>query len=375
MARRMWLMLLVVGLFIAAIGTYKFLQIRAAIASGSSYSPPPEAVTTVVTKSENWSTSLAGIGSVEAVHGVTVSADLGGVVRSVEFQSGRNVAAGQTLVRLETGQEQASLKQTEAQRDLANLNLTRAEKLLAKSLIAQAEFDRMQAEARVGDANVAAIRATIARKTVRAPFSGVLGIRQVDLGQRVNEGDPIVSLQAIDPVYVNFSLPQTDVAQLKTGTPVRVTADSGRGLDLPGTITAINSVIDETTRNIQVQATLRNPGGRLKPGMFVDVAVELAGTEQVIALPSSSINFAPYGNSVYVVEELKNPKGKAYKGVSQRFVKTGRGRGDQVAILSGLKPGEEVVTSGVFKLRPGAGVVVNNKIQPSNSPNPRPEDS
>ncbi len=375
MARRMWLMLLVVGLFIAAIGTYKFLQIRAAIASGSSYSPPPEAVTTVVTKSENWSTSLAGIGSVEAVHGVTVSADLAGVVRSVEFQSGRNVAAGQTLVRLETGQEQAGLRQTEAQRDLANLNLERAKKLLAKSLIAQAEFDRMQAEARVADANVAAIRATIARKTVRAPFSGVLGIRQVDLGQRVNEGDPIVSLQAIDPVYVNFSLPQTDVAQLKTGTPVRVTADSGRGLDLPGTITAINSVIDENTRNIQVQATLRNPGGRLKPGMFVDVAVELAGTEQVIALPSSSINFAPYGNSVYVVSELKNPKGKAYKGVSQRFVKTGRGRGDQVAILSGLKPGEEVVTSGVFKLRPGAGVVVNNKIQPSNSPNPRPEDS
>ncbi|MEP7027986.1 MAG: efflux RND transporter periplasmic adaptor subunit [Candidatus Eisenbacteria bacterium] len=375
MARRMWLMLLVVVLFIAAIGTYKFLQIRAAIASGSNFQQPPEAVTTVVAKQDEWSTSLSGIGTVEAVHGAMLSADLSGVVRSIEFQSGQDVAAGRTLLRLETGQEQAQLAQAQAQLDLANLNLERAKQLLAKALIAQAEFDRIQAGARSAEANVAATRATIARKTVRAPFAGRLGIRQVDLGQRVNEGDAIVSLQAIDPVYVNFSLPQGDVSLLKVGTAVRISADTSQAHAMTGTITAINSVINENTRNIDVQATLRNPGGRLKPGMFVDVAVELGATERVIALPATAINYAPYGNSVYVVENMKNPKGKEYRGVSQRFVQTGRGRGDQIAILSGLKPGEEIVTSGGFKLRPGAAVEVNNTITPANSPNPRPGNS
>jgi len=375
MARRMWFMLLVVGLFIAAIGTYKYMQIRAAIAQGGSYSPPPEAVTTVIAKQEDWPSSLNAIGSVAAVHGVIVSADLSGIVRGIDFESGHSVASGQTLVRLETGTERAQLEQAQAQYDLAKLNVERGRQLVAKGVIAQAEFDRLDAEARTSEAAVATVKATIARKTVRAPFAGVLGIREISLGQHLNEGDPIVPLQSLDPLYVNFTLPQQDAADVHAGTLVHVAADTTTVRNVSGKVTAVNSVIDENTRNVSVQATIPNPGHRLKPGMFVDVSVDLGTHEDVIGLPASAINYAPYGNSVYVVEMMKGPKGQSYKGVSQRFVKTGRGRGDQVAILSGLKAGEEVVTSGVVKLRPGAAVQVNNTITPSNEANPRPEDS
>ena len=375
MARRMWLMLLVVGLFIAAIGTYKYLQISAAIKQGSSYQPPPDAVTTVIARQDDWPSSLNAIGSVAAVHGVTVGADLSGIVHSIEFASGASVSAGQVLVRLDTTTEQALLAQAQAQADLAKLNLDRGRQLVAKGLVAQAEYDRLDAEARTSEAAVATVRATIARKTVRAPFAGVLGIRQINLGQHLNEGDPIVPLQSLDPLYVNFTLPQQDAADVRAGAVVHIAADTTVARNVSGKVTAVNSVIDESTRNVSVQATIPNPGLRLKPGMFVDVTVGLGTHERVIGLPATAINYAPYGNSVYVVETMKGPKGQSYKGVSQRFVKTGRGRGDQVAILSGLKPGEEIVTSGVFKLRPGAAVVVNNKIQPSNETNPRPEDS
>jgi membrane fusion protein (multidrug efflux system) len=371
----MWLMLLVVGLFVAAIGTYKFLQIKQAIAQGSSYRPPPEAVTTVVAQPVDWAGSLNAIGTVEAVHGVMVSADLSGVVKSIEFTSGRSVGKGQVLVRLDTASERAQLAQAVAQRDLAKLNIDRARQLLTRGVIAQAEFDRLQAEARTSDAAVDAAQALIARKTIRAPFSGVIGIRQVDLGQHLSEGDAIAPLQTLDPVYVNFTLPQQDASTLKTGTVVTVTADSVRAGSLRGTVTAVNSVIDEATRNVTVQATFKNPGAKLRPGMFVDVAADLGTRSSVIALPTTAINYAPYGNSVYVVESKKDPKGKPYKAVAQRFVATGQNRGDQVAVLSGLKPGEEVVTSGVFKLRPGAAVLVNNTIVPANSPTPKPEDS
>lgn len=374
MAKRMGLMLLVVGLFVVGIGTYKFLQIRAAMAQGASFSQPPTTVTTLVAKEEEWAATLAAIGSVEAVNGVLVSADLSGVVREISFQSGKRVAKGQVLVRLETTTERAQLAQAQASADLAKLNLDRAEKLVERGVIAQAELDRMRAEARQTDASVDAVRANIDRKTIEAPFSGVLGIRQVDLGQRLNEGDPIVPLQSLDPVYVNFSLPQGDVNALKVGSAVTVSLDAS-ATTRTGKITSINSVIDPATRNVEVQATFANRDEVLRPGMFVDVSVNLGAVSRAITLPTTAIAYAPYGNSVYVVEELKDPKGNAYKGVSQRFVKTGRERGDQVAILSGLKPGDEVVTTGAFKLRPNMAVVVDNAIQPGNDAAPKPEDN
>lgn len=374
MAKRMGLMLLVVGLFIAGIGTYKYMQIQAAIKAGSSRTMPPTTVTTAIAKEEEWSATRTAIGTVVAVNGVMVSADLGGVVREITFESGRRVAAGQLLVRLETATERAQLAQAQASWDLAKLNLERAEKLIERGVIAQSDLDRYRAEARQAEASVDALRAIIDRKTIVAPFSGVLGIRQVNLGQRLSEGDAIVELQSLDPVYVNFSLPQGDVNALKVGAQVRVTSDDGVTTQT-GRITSINSVIDPSTRNVQVQATFANRGEALRPGMFVDVLVDLGAPTTAITLPTSAIAYAPYGNSVYVVEELKDPAGKAYKGVSQRFVKTGRERGDQVAVLTGLKPGEEVVSAGAFKLRPAMAVEVDNKVQPGNDPAPTPEDN
>jgi len=375
MKKRMMLMLAAVAIFIVAIGLVKMLQIRAAIAQGMSWQPPPEAVTTVVTKEEEWPASLSGIGSVAAVHGVTVSADLPGMVGKIGFDSGHRVEAGDVLVELDTSQERAQLAAVEAQRDLVRLNLDRSRQLLDKGVVAQAEYDQIAAEAKQAEARVGEIRATIQRKVIRAPFAGVLGLRQVNLGQYLNPGDAVVPLQSMDPVYVNFSLPQQDVAALRIGAEVNVAADSIAIGRATGRITAINSVVDEATRNVQVQATFQNPGGELRPGMFVDVQVVLGSSSRVIALPASAISYAPYGNSVFIVGDVRGPNGKTFRGVRQQFVKVGGARGDQIAVLSGVQPGEEVVTSGVFKLRNGAAIFVNNARQPGNNPAPRPEDS
>jgi len=293
MKKRMMLMLAAVAIFIVAIGLVKMLQIRAAIAQGMSWQPPPEAVTTVVTQEEEWPASLSGIGSVAAVHGVTVSADLPGMVGKIGFDSGHRVEAGDVLVELDTSQERAQLAAVEAQRDLVRLNLDRSRQLLDKGVVAQAEYDQIAAEAKQAEARVGEIRATIQRKVIRAPFAGVLGLRQVNLGQYLNPGDAVVPLQSMDPVYVNFSLPQQDVAALRIGAEVNVAADSIAIGRATGRITAINSVVDEATRNVQVQATFQNPGGELRPGMFVDVQVLLGGSQPVIALPASATQLSP----------------------------------------------------------------------------------
>ena len=375
MKRRMLLMLAVMVVFIGTIGLVKVLQIRAAIAQGSSYQPPPEAVTTIVAGEQKWPATLNAIGTVAAVQGVTVSADLPGIVESIAFDSGKSVCEGDLLVRLDTRQERAQLAAAEAQRDLANLDFERSRQLLQKGVIAQAEYDRLAAEAKQAEARVGEIRASIERKEIRAPFAGILGIRQVNLGQYLEGGAAVAPLQSMDPVYVNFSVPQQEVGVLKRGAEVHVATDSIAVAVPAGTVTAINSVVDEATRNIQIQAVFRNPHGRLRPGMFVEVEAGLGTSDPVIALPATAVSYAPYGNSVFVVGDLKGPNGKTYRGVQQRFVKLGSGRGDQVAVVSGLKQGEEVVTSGVFKLRNGASVLVNNKIRPGNDPAPKPEDS
>jgi membrane fusion protein (multidrug efflux system) len=212
------------------------------------------------------------------------------------------------------------------------------------------------------------------RKTIRAPFSGVLGIRRVNLGQYLAGGDPVVPLQSLAPIYVSFDVPQQDVGKLRVGTTVHVTTDQSP-VPIAGRVSAINSIVDTDTRNIEVQASFDNRDGKLKPGMFVDVQAILGSSSSVVALPASAINYAPYGNSVFVVENMKSPTGQPYRGVRQQFVKLGNGRGDQVAVTTGVKPGEEIVTSGVFKLRNGAPVLVNNKVQPTNNPAPQPEDS
>jgi membrane fusion protein, multidrug efflux system len=375
MAKRMIVMLTATALFVAGLGFVKFRQIQSAIAQGAAFQPPPEAVTTIVAHQEEWSASLSSIGTVAAVQGVTVSADLPGTVERIAFESGTAVREGEVLALLDTRQEQAQLTAAEAQRDLARLNFERMRGLLNERVISQSEFDRATAEQRQGDARVGEIHAAIARKTIRAPFSGVLGIRRVNLGQYLSGGDALVTLQSLNPIYVNFGVPQQSSSQMRVGRPVRITSDSLPGVEFSGRVTAIDSIVDEATRNIQVQATLANPGGKLRPGMFVQAAAGVGSGSTIVALPASAISYAPFGDSVFVVTDLKNPAGQSYRGVRQQFVKLGPARGDQIAVTSGVKPGDEVVTSGLFKLRNGAAVVVNNKVKPTNSPKPKPENS
>ncbi len=378
MKKRMILMLLAAAAFLTAIGAVKYGQVKKAIAQHSSFQPPPEAVTTIVARQEQWPANLSAIGTAAAVHGVTVSADLPGIVEEIDFDSGKAVREGAVLVRLDTREEQAQLASAEAQRKLSRINFDRMSGLLAKGVIAQADYDKAAAEDTESRARVGEIRATIARKTIRAPFSGILGIRAINLGQYLAGGAPIVPLQSLDPIYVNFSLPQQDLGLVKVGGGVRVAA-GGSGGEAPseftGKVTAVDAVVNEATRNVAIQATLSNPEAKLKPGMFLETRVLLPASQTVIALPASAINYAPYGDSVFVVSDLKGPDGKSYRGVRQQIVKLGPARGDQIAVVSGLRNGEEVVTSGVFKLRNGAAVQVNNKVQPSDSPAPRPEDS
>jgi membrane fusion protein, multidrug efflux system len=375
MTRRMWLMLMAVVAALGVLGVFKVLQIQAMIAQASSYQPPPEAVTTIKARPEQWPATLGAIGTVQAVRGVTVSADLPGVVESILFDSGRSAREGEILVRLDTRQERAQLAAAEAQRDLAKINLDRTRGLVEQGILAQAELDQKTAEHRQAEARVGEIKATIERKQVRAPFSGVLGIRQVNLGQYLEGGAAIVPLQALDPVHVNFAVPQQQVGAMRVGGEVQVTAEGMGDGPMTGRITAVNSVVDEATRNVEVQATFDNPGGRLRPGMFVEAQVRTGETSSILVLPASAISYAPYGDSVFVVSDLKRPDGTSYKGVTQQFVKLGATRGDQVAVVSGLQPGDEVVTSGAFKLRTGAAVLVDNSVQPGNSPAPKPEDS
>jgi membrane fusion protein, multidrug efflux system len=374
MAKRMILMLTVTALLVAGLGFVKFKQIQTAVGQAAAFQPPPEAVTTIVARQEQWPATLSAIGTMAAVQGVTVSADLPGTVERIAFDSGTAVREGELLALLDTRQERAQLAAAESQRDLAQLNFDRMQGLLNERVVSRAEFDRATAEHRQAEARVGEIRATIDRKTIRAPFSGILGIRHVNLGQYLSGGDALVTLQSLNPIYVNFGVPQQAAGEMRIGRSVRLKADAA-GIERTGRVTAIDSIVDESTRNVQVQATLANPDGKLRPGMFVQTEVILGAASAVVSLPASAISYAPYGDSVFVVGDLKDQRGQPYRGVRQQFVKLGGARGDQISIVSGVRAGDEVVTSGVFKLRNGAAVQINNKVRPANNPAPKPENS
>jgi membrane fusion protein, multidrug efflux system len=375
MAKRMILMLVVLAALLGGLGFAKFRQVETAIAQGASYQPPPTAVTTVVAQKETWPSTLSVIGTAAAVEGVTLSADLPGTIDKIHFESGQWVHEGDILIELDTRQERAQLASLEAQRDLARINYGRANELAKAGVISRSEFDNATTQQKATEAQVGDIRAAIARKTIHAPFSGLLGIRQVSLGQYLAAGQAIVSLQSLSPIYVNFGVPQQDTPKVIPGHVLRITNSDLPGMGFTGRITALDSVISEQTRNIQVQATITNKENKLRPGMFVQVEVPMGQPRQVFPLPASAINYAPYGDSVFVVSEMKDPKGNTYRGVRQQVVKVEGSRGDQVGIVSGINPGDEVVSSGVFRLRNGAPVQVNNAVKPSNSASPKPEDS
>ncbi|HEY3898744.1 MAG TPA: efflux RND transporter periplasmic adaptor subunit [Chthoniobacter sp.] len=373
MWKRMLLMLAAVLLFIAGIAYWKYSSVSAAIAKHKKFALPPSAVTTVVVKGQTWQPVLSAVGSLRAVNGVTVSTDLAGIVSEINFESGASVKKGDLLIKLDTQQEEAQLHSAEAKREWTKVDLERKRDLVAKKTISPSDWDQAQSEFLQADAAVEAAKAVIGRKHILAPFDGYLGIRQVNLGQYLNPGANIVPLQSLDPIYVEFTLPQQDLSKLAVGKKLHIRAADIDGDGIDGEINAIDSRVDESTRNITVQGTIQNPDHKLRPGMFVDVEVMLPQESGVLAIPVSSINYAPYGDSVYVVKpSADDPKGLE---VEQRVVRLGPKRGDQVSVVSGLKDGEQVVSSGVFKLRPHAAVQVNNEVQPGNDLNPKPNDT
>jgi membrane fusion protein (multidrug efflux system) len=372
MWKRMIVMLLVVFVCIAGIGYAKKVMVEKAIAQHANFAMPPSAVTTIVVKGQTWQPVLSAVGSLRAVNGVTVSTDLAGIVSEIKFESGAAVKKGDLLIKLDTQQEEAQLHATQAKLEWARIDLDRKRDLVAKKTISPSDWDAAQSEFRQDEANVDAARALLARKQILAPFEGYLGIRQVNLGQYLNPGAAIVPLQSLDPIYVEFVLPQQNLNKLVVGKALRVYAEDVAEAGIDGEINAIDSKVDDATRNIMVQGTVKNPEHKLRPGMFVKVDVMLPKENGVLAIPVSSINYAPYGDSVYVVKPSADGKGQE---VEQQVVKLGPKRGDQVSVLSGLKDGDEVVSSAAFKLRPHAPVQVNNAVTPDNSLNPKPKDT
>jgi membrane fusion protein (multidrug efflux system) len=347
-------------------------RIKAAIAMGKSFAPPPTAVSTVKVQEQSWQPFISSIGSLTAVNGVTVSTDQAGIVKATPFESGTAVKKGDLLMELDVSQDEAQLHSAEAQRDLAKLTLDRQADLLRRKVSAQSDYDSAKAQYDQGTAAVEQIKALIDHKIVRAPFDGMAGIRLVNKGQFFSAGTPIVSLQSLDPIYVNFSLPQQAIKFVKVGSTVNLSVDGFGDAKFTGTVTALDSSLDTATRNLSVQATLRNADGRLRPGMFTKVEILQPEQQKILAVPSSAINYAPYGDSVFVVQQVKDDDGNSFLGVQEQFVQIGDTRGDQVAITSGLKAGDVVVSSGVFRLKGGAAVQINNSVQPEDKLHPAP---
>jgi len=363
-----------VGIWIA-LGGIKTFQIMGMAAQYADMPQPVEAVTSLVAEEEVWVPAIKAVGSTAAVQGVMVSTDQPGIVTKIAFESGQSVKAGDLLVQLDVSQEEAQARSAQAQQKLAALNLQRQQNLIKSRVSAQSELDTAQAEYDQATARVLEVKSQMDKKTIRAPFSGVIGIRMVNLGQYMQSGGEVASLQAQDPIYVNFYVPQQNLGLIAAGQKVEVQADGLPDADFHGTINAVDSVVDEATRNVRIQATLPNPKGLLRPGMFVNVEVPQDAEASHVVVPLTSIQFAPYGDTVFIVEDMTDPKGKSYRGVRQQVVKIGETRGDRVSLLSGVRPGEEVVTSGGFKLRQGAAVQINNSILPENSETPNPEDT
>jgi len=371
MAKRMILMLLAMVLLVGGVLGFKLFGRHMMNKALAAQRPPPVAVSTIAARAESWQPALHAVGTFAAVQGVTLSAQLDGAVTQIAFESGAVVPEGALLVQQDISTEQAQLANAEAAEVLTRLSLDRARELRTQGTNAQADLDAATAAFHQAEANVAGIKATIGKKTIRAPFAGRLGIRQVNLGQFLRSGTEIVPLQALDPIYLDFALPQQAAAQVAAGQPVRVTVDAFPGEVFTGTVTAMNPNVDEATRNFQLQATLPNAAGKLHPGMFGSVEVQLPATDQLITAPLSAIVYNPYGDAVYVVESPGGSGGGLV--VRQQFVQTGATRGDQVAILKGVKVGDIIVTAGQLKLRNGSAVVVNNTVPPSDSPDPRPD--
>ncbi len=372
MGRKMVFMLLAMVVLVGGIvGSRIYFGVKMGRAMAAQ-KPPPVAVSAVAAREASWSLSLHTVGSFAPVQGVTLDAELDGVVTAIAFASGATVQAGDLLLRQDTSAEEAQLTSAEARLELARLSLDRARELRARATNSQADLDAATAAFRQAGGEVAAIKAAIAKKTIRAPFAGRLGIRQANLGQLLRTGSAIVALETEDPIYLNFTLPQQNAREVAVGHRVRVTTDAYPGAAFDGEISAINPGIDAATRALQVQATFHNPDGRLRSGMFASVEVLLPEAEKVVYVPLSALVYNPYGDAVYVVEDKgRDEAGQPNLVVRQQFVQAGVTRGDLVALVKGVSAGDQIVTTGQLKLRNGTRVVINNAVAASASPAPQ----
>lgn len=357
---------------IAVLGGVKAAQIGAMIEAGKAFVPPPESVTTAVAEAQKWTPMLRAVGTVAAQRGVVISTEVQGSVAKLRFESGARVKAGDLLVELDSSVERAQLASAEAKLRLAEVNLKRTKVLARQKVNTPADLDLAEAEEKQAHAEADNVRAQLAKKRIRAPFSGTLGIREVDLGQIMSPGEPIVALVDIDRVFIDFFLPQQDIARMAVGQTLEVVTDGRPDTVFEGKVETIEPRVDASTRNVKVRGAVDNRDQKLRPGMFVEVRVALPSQGPVVAIPATAILYAPYGNSVFVVEEAPEGEGKIAR---QAMVELGERRGDFVAVVSGLKPGQEVVSAGAFKLRNGSPVVVHNDKAFTPRLDPKPEDS
>ncbi len=365
--------LAVFALFLILAGI-KALQIKKMMSSKPPM--PVETVTSATVKEENWAPKFSSVGSISPVQGAMVSTELPGVVSEIDFQNGGEAKKGEQLMQLDASSEEAQLHSAEADLELAKADWERASDLATRKVISKAELDAAESKFKQKGAAVDQMRSMITKKTVRAPFDGQLGIRQVNVGQMINAGQQVVALTALDRVYVDFALPQQDLARLSTALDVTVRTDALPGKELHGKLTAINPMVDTATRNVTLQGTLENPEHVLKPGMFAKVEVVLPEKHKTLVIPGTAVSYAPYGDSVFVIEKKKDPQtGKESQTIRQQFVRIGESRGDFVSVTEGLKAGQTVVGTGVFKLRNGMDVTINNDLAPKPQLNPTPADT
>jgi membrane fusion protein (multidrug efflux system) len=370
--------LIAAGVLIIILGglaMIKGLQIGRMVAQSESYVPPLQTVASATVGLVQWEDSLSAVGTLEAVQGVMVTAEISGKITRIAFSPGAKVEAGQLLVQQDISEEKARLSAAESRLRLAKKNLERARLLNEQQVLTDSVLDENEAAFEQAEAERKTIQAIIAKKTIRAPFAGRLGIRRVDLGEVLEPGREIVSLQSMDPVFANFNLPQQQLTRLDTGLRVRARTTVDGKENFYGRVTTINPDVNPQTRNVHVQATIENDAEKLRPGMFVRVQVLLPETQPVLTIPATAILYAPYGDSVFLIEPQTSAIGQAGQVLRQHFVQLGEKRGDFVAVVSGLQAGQSVVSTGVFKLRNGMPVTIDNSLSPPFETNPQPDNA
>jgi len=356
------------------LGGVKFFQIRAAMAQQASRVMPPEAVTAIKAELVPWPETIEASGTLTPEHGVTISAEEGGVISKINFESGDQIKKDDLIISIDSSVEEADLRGAKAMLDMSRKNVERVRKLKETKAISQAEVDRTESEYRNAQSTVDSLAARIEKKQIKAPFAGKAGVRMVNVGQYVDKGAPLAPLYSDEKLYIDFTVPQRLIPRVQVGQSIKVYSTEGLIQGIEGVVQGIDPQIDETTRQVRVRGIVTG-SPNVRPGMFVRVEVVTNKDQKFIALPTSSIQFAPYGNSVFVIEQIKGPDEKEYLGVKQRNVEVGPRRGDQVAVIKGLEGGEQVVTSGLFKLREGAAVQIAEGKAPQADAHPNPQDS